>query len=339
MNIGATLVASLLVTLANPSTWALGLTRFLVRGGIVLVVAPIVVLPSSVGLGNILAPTITLLAFVGLSADVVRLIAGIGAVAVAWLLIGGLFAAFVELDGMAIVVAEAEERPVRASSLTGIGGGRRAVRILLARVLVHVPTGIALAWAGSRVVAVAYAELTLPSDVLTPIALRVVRGAADGVIVIVVAWLIGETIGGLAARRIGIDGAGVLDGVRSAVDRVIRHPIRVLALAIVPLAALAAVVVLSALASNLAWDAVRAVLAEGSPSPARVVTIALFIGLWGGGLVLIALASAWRAAVWTVEAGGTFGGGTNSREGGWDDDDASATLPNPRPRGGRSDPR
>lgn len=338
MSIGATLVASLLVTLANPSTWALGLATFLVRGGIVLVIAPIVVLPSSVGLGNVLAPTITVLAFVGLSPEVVRLIAGIGAVALAWLLIGGLFAAVVELDGMRIV-ATAEERSDRSIPAPGVGTGRRAVRIVVARFLAHVPTFLALAWAGSRVVAVAYGELTLPSDVLTPIVLRVVRGAADGVTVIVVAWLLGETIGGLAARRIGVDGVGSLDGLRFALVRLVRHPIRTIALAIVPLAALIAVAGLSALASSLAWGAVRTVLAEAEPWLSRVVTIAVFIGLWTGGLVLIAVSSAWRAAVWTVEAGGTFGGGTTSREGGWDDDDASATLPNPRPRGADPDPR
>ena len=338
MNIGATLVASLLVTLANPSTWALGLATFLVRGGIVLVIAPIVVLPSSVGLGNILAPTITILAFVGLSPEVVRLIAGIGAVALAWLLIGGLFAAVVELDGMGIV-ATAEERIDRSIPAPGVGTARRAVRILVARFLAHVPTFLALAWAGSRVVAVAYGELTLPSDVLTPIALRVVRGAADGVTVIVVAWLLGETIGGLAARLIGVDGVGSLHGLRVALVRVVRHPIRTLALAIVPLAALVAVVGLSALASSLGCGAVRTVLAEAEPSLLRIATIAVFIGLWTGGLVLIAVISGWRAAVWTVEAGGTFGGGTTSREGGWDDGDASATLPNPRPRGADPDPR
>jgi hypothetical protein len=338
VSIGATLVASLLVTLANPSTWALGLATFLVRGGIVLVIAPIVVLPSSVGLGNVLAPTITVLAFVGLSPEVVRLIAGIGAVALAWLLIGGLFAAVVELDGMRIV-ATAEERSDRSIPAPGVGTGRRAVRIVVARFLAHVPTFLALAWAGSRVVAVAYGELTLPSDVLTPIVLRVVRGAADGVTVIVVAWLLGETIGGLAARRIGVDGVGSLDGLRFALVRLVRHPIRTIALAIVPLAALIAVAGLSALASSLAWGAVRTVLAEAEPWLSRVVTIAVFIGLWTGGLVVIAVSSAWRAAVWTVEAGGTFGGGTTSREGGWDDDDASATLPNPRPRGADPDPR
>jgi hypothetical protein len=338
VSIGATLVASLLVTLANPSTWALGLATFLVRGGIVLVIAPIVVLPSSVGLGNVLAPTITVLAFVGLSPEVVRLIAGIGAVALAWLLIGGLFAAVVELDGMGIV-ATAEERSDRSNPAPGVGTGWRAVRIVVARFLAHVPTFLALAWAGSRVVAVAYGELTLPSDVLTPIVLRVVRGAADGVTVIVVAWLLGETIGGLAARRIGVDGVGSLDGLRFALVRLVRHPIRTIALAIVPLAALIAVAGLSALASSLAWGAVRTVLAEAEPSLSRVVTIAVFIGLWTGGLVLIAVSSAWRAAVWTVEAGGTFGGGTTSREGGWDDGDASATLPNPRPRGADPDPR
>ncbi len=338
MKVGATLVASFLVTLANPSTWALGLGTFLIRGGIVLVVAPIVVLPSSVGLGNVLAPTITALAFVGLTPDVARLIAGIGTVAIAWLVIGGLFAALAELDAMSIV-AVGDEPPDRSRPSTRAAPGRPAVRILVARLLAHVPTFIALHWAGSRLVSVAYAELTLPSDVITPIALRVVRGAADGVTVIFVTWLLGETIGGLAACRIGIHGTGSLMALRYALVRLGRHPIRTLGLAILPLGALIVVVVLTGLASNLAWGAVRAALDAAMSSPFRAATIAVFIALWAGGLVLIAVVSACRAAVWTVAAGGTFGGATNSREDGWDDGDASATLPNPRPRGADPDPR
>ena len=46
MSAGAALVASLMVTLANPATWVLGLVTFLLRGGLLVVLAPIVVIPS-----------------------------------------------------------------------------------------------------------------------------------------------------------------------------------------------------------------------------------------------------------------------------------------------------
>ena len=56
MSIGAALLASFLVTLVRPATWALALAAFLVRGGVLLVLAPIVVLPSAVGLGELPGP-------------------------------------------------------------------------------------------------------------------------------------------------------------------------------------------------------------------------------------------------------------------------------------------
>ncbi len=65
MTLGAGLVAPLLITLARPSIWPLAFVAFLLRGGIVVVLAPIVVLPSAVGLANVLAPAITSIAFGG----------------------------------------------------------------------------------------------------------------------------------------------------------------------------------------------------------------------------------------------------------------------------------
>ena len=47
-------MTALLVTLATPATWPLALATFLVRGGVILVLLPIVVLPTTVGLGNTL---------------------------------------------------------------------------------------------------------------------------------------------------------------------------------------------------------------------------------------------------------------------------------------------
>ena len=63
MSIWATLGASLLAVLARPSTWAFGLLGFLVRGGWLLVVAPIVVVPTPIGLANIVAPVLEDIAF------------------------------------------------------------------------------------------------------------------------------------------------------------------------------------------------------------------------------------------------------------------------------------
>jgi len=47
VSLGATLSGSLLAVLDRPSTWPLALAGFLIRGGWLLVVAPIVVLPTA----------------------------------------------------------------------------------------------------------------------------------------------------------------------------------------------------------------------------------------------------------------------------------------------------
>ena len=71
MRLGAALTGALLTTLATPLTWPLALATFLLRGGFLLVLLPIVVLPSPVGLGNLLAPILMTVVFQGMSVEVV----------------------------------------------------------------------------------------------------------------------------------------------------------------------------------------------------------------------------------------------------------------------------
>ena len=97
MTAGATLVASLLLALARPRTWSLALATFLLRGGFLLVLAPIVVLPSAVALSNVLTPLLSTIVFHGFGSIVLPLvIAGLGALL--WLFGGGLVAAAAEAE-------------------------------------------------------------------------------------------------------------------------------------------------------------------------------------------------------------------------------------------------
>ena len=60
-----------------------------------------------------------------------------------------------------------------------------------------------------------------------------------------------------------------------------------------------------------------------------VLTLIAFVALWIGGLALVGMTSAWRAAVWTLDVGyeaRTFGGSTEPRPGDWKPDPQSATL-------------
>ena len=128
------------MTLATPATWPLALATFLVRGGIVLVLLPIVVLPTT-----------------GRARDLVRADAhvrrvrvdpgpghrrgrAVGVVAIAWLVVGGWLAAALEAEGARIVARDEEVvalGPAGAApaAATATSSSRVAARILAARLI------------------------------------------------------------------------------------------------------------------------------------------------------------------------------------------------------------
>ena len=335
---GASLSVSLLATLANPTTWILALSGFLVRGGIVLVLAPIVVVPSAVGLANLVAPTLTSMVFGGISGEVLATVVLIVVGVASWLVLGGFAAAAVEAEGT-LVIARDEDvvggdgrpaRPARPGTM---------IRILLARAIAAGPLVIALANGSIRVVAVAYRELTVPSDVAIPLVLRVVRGAPEAIAWIILTWILAEVVGALATRRIVLTGEGVMAALGGSVRQIVRSPVRAVVAFVVPLVVLVGVLVPSAAASVIGWDTVRATIANDAGPVAVGAWIAIFVGLWAGGLVLIGMACAWRSAIWTLEAARTFGGVGTGRPGDWTASPDTATLADLRPHGADPDPR
>jgi len=310
VNRGAALGGGLFATLSTPATWPLALAAFLVRGGFPLVVLPIVVLPSPVGLGNEFAPTLTSVAFRGAS---VGLVAGVGLVLlalVAWIVIGGLVAAMIEAEAARLVAHSEEAGGESDEAGQGNPGpeapastARVASRILAARTLAHVPTGVALIWGLANLVAVAYRELTSPFEVATPIILRVLRGAPEVVAVTLAAWMIGEILGAIAVRRIVLAGAGVRRALRDAIMAALRHPVAVLTGFWVPTAALALAALSSVVAASTAWGIVRAALRSPAEPIGAALAVVLFVAIWLVGLGLIGVMSAWRAAVWSIGGG------------------------------------
>ena len=301
---GGTLVRALLVTLAVPASWPLALAAFLLRGGFVAVLLPIVVLPSPVGLGNVLAPVFTAVAFRGLSGE---LVAGLGLVLVvlaAWVVVGGLLAALLETEAIRLAVRADDENADAAASAGArsdalLSARQVAARILGARIVAHLPTVAAMTVGSVVLVTVAYRELTSPVDVATPIVIRVLRGAPEAVTAVVAAWMLGEILGGIAARRIVNGGAGVRRALREACAELIRHPLTVLLRSLVPTAALVLVLVPSLLAASAAWVILRIALRSGL-DPLAAPALVLFVGVWTVGLLLIGIASAWRGTVWSM---------------------------------------
>jgi hypothetical protein len=329
MSIGATLMASLLAVLDRPSTWPLALVSFLLRGGWLVVVAPIVVLPTAGGLANVVAPVVEDIAF-GRHTDEVIGVVGVAALAaVVWLIGGGLIAAVAEVEAVRRIAAappEHGESPSDGEAPRGSEPSRDewgslgpGWRVLVLRLVALVPLAIALAFGGFRLVTVAYRELTVPSDVALPVVWRIVTGAADGLALIVVAWLFGEAVGALGARHVVQRGEGVRSSLRGALRRVGHVPIRTTLLAVDSAVVLIVIVAIAALASGAIWDALRSALGEGDITLGSVVLVVAFVAVFGGGLVLIALVAAWRTAIWTLETdprlAGTFGGVDGTRSG------------------------
>jgi hypothetical protein len=326
--------AALLVTVGTPATWPLALATFLVRGGVILILLPIVVLPTTVGLGNVFGPTLTSVAFGSVPVQVIVAAGAVGVVALAWLVVGGWLAAALEAEGARIVARDEEIVAFAAAGISPetavmMSSGSVAARILVARLIACVPLALVVALGSIRLVFVTYRELTSPIDVSTPITLRVLRGSPEVVVAVIVAWTFAEIVGAVAARRIALGHAGVGEALTGALSVLVRKPLSSLARFVIPTMVLLVILVPAAVAASSTWEAVGSVLGDPGEPVALLLTVVAFVGLWAVGLVVVAVVCAWRAAIWTVaEVGrkGTFGGSTDRRPGHWRLALSSATL-------------
>ncbi len=112
MSRGGAILASLLVTLGRPAWWLLALAGFLVRGGFVVFLIPIVVLPSPLAISNVVAPFIVPMALGRIGPEVIVLLIAGGAGLFGWLLIGGAIAAATDLALMRDAVTAAADEGV-----------------------------------------------------------------------------------------------------------------------------------------------------------------------------------------------------------------------------------
>jgi hypothetical protein len=300
----AALTGALLVTIAAPVTWPLALAAFLLRGGLIVVARPILVLPNPGGLGNLLAPTLTSVVFGGVSTGFVILASAIVVAGLTVVVAGGLLAAILEAEAARIVASHEDAAPA-AGPRAGFARPRRveAGRILMARVIAHLPLAIVLAWGSVRLVAITYRELTNPFDVATPIVWRVLRAAPDVVAAVLLTWTLGQSLGAIAARRVVLAQGGTLPALRDAFRALFRRPLAVVLDFWLPTLLLAVALAPSALTAASAADVVRAAMRTPDDPAGLFLAVVLFVSLWIAGLALTGVICAWRAAVWTVGYG------------------------------------
>lgn len=284
--------SALAATLARPEWWAIALGAFLVRGGFLLIVLPIVSVPTAAGIVTTLSPAVEglILGKPSLEGAIVgSLVLGLILAALA---AAGLAGSWLDL---ALVREAAEDedidrgwRPVRGS----------VVQALSIRLTAHLPTLLAIGYGFLRVVEVAYEEFTSPSDAGVPINDRVLIRIPDVIVLLVVAWLVGETVGSLAARRAAA-GTRATRALLASVRQVLSP--RGLATLGLTSAVIAGLLIPFILATGRAWENLRTYLLDGANTVQLGAALVLLVASWVLGLSILGAGLAWRATAWTAE--------------------------------------
>ena len=289
----ASMVAALAASVGRPRWWVMALAAFLVRGGILVLLLPLVSLPSAPAVATLLAPTVEAIA-IGRQSFAAALV---GAALIA-LVLGVL--AVAALAGTWLDNAMAREAEVAAElDLRQPEVGPSAWRTLGIRLLGHLPTLIALGYGAVRIVIVTYQELLSPGNPAVPLGLRVLGRAPDAIAIVAVAWLLGEAIGGLAARR-SAEGETVGHAMRGAIRDLLRW--RGAATFVVTDAVVVGVVLLLITVVGRAAEHVRVYLFDRVDDVSLAAALLLLVTTWVLALAVLGAALAWRSTAWTVEA-------------------------------------
>ncbi|MBI3747180.1 MAG: hypothetical protein HY264_11785 [Chloroflexi bacterium] len=216
-------VGSALAVLEHPRWLVLALAAFLVRGGALLLLAPTVQAPTTAAMANLFGPTLVGFVFGGVSPGFLVLVGSAAAAVVGWLVLGGLAGAAIDLALIREALAFDELGRDDLDDLGSLGvpdrragsdvddrrpGGPGPGRVLVARLVAHLPTAAAVALGAAPLVDAAYQELIHPGDPTLSVPVRVVLRVPWVVVALAGTWLQGEAVGGLAARHLA-GGAGL----------------------------------------------------------------------------------------------------------------------------------
>jgi len=311
--------ASLAFGAMDKDVIVVALAGYLLRGGIVLLALPSVVLPSVIGIAG--ASGLSAFAIDGHPTGwFVQIALAAGAAFSIWLLLAFLFGSVVDfwlieakLSGRKH--ATGEPRPIPEShfliDMTGI------------RVICLVPLAVALAWASSQLYDATYNELTTPSSLATPLVLRVLEGASGAVLVVALVWLLSEVVGAIAVRRLVLFDTGIIRSLVDTLIQLVRQPISSVATVALSFGASIAATVIALAATAAAFDWCRVIartenpivvwIGLGSFGTARDVRVIVFVIaaltlgiIWMASLAVSGMASAWRSAALTGETAATL---------------------------------
>jgi len=360
---GTAFFAALLVSIGRPAWWLMALATFLLRGGIVVALLPIVTVPSPLAISNAFAPILLPLALGRIEPAIVAGPLIVVAALLVWLVGGGRIAAAIDVALVRDAAAAALEEGV-----AGRAGGddeadpdaalvpppRRsssglAWRVLAVRLIAWLPLALAVGFGVAAIVGATYVELTRPVDVTAPLVARVARGVVSQLALIVIAWVVGEVVGGVATRRVVLGRGRYGRSMASAVRTTASRPLSWLVPWLATTAVLAIVMGGTLWAAASAWTRAVDALTDRSAEPlVAFATLLIFVGLWLAAMFLGGVVLAVRSASQTFEhvrlsaaaaagstgpatdaarpGAGTFGVPVSRRPGDWSADDEGGSL-------------
>jgi uncharacterized membrane protein (DUF485 family) len=287
------MLAALAASVGRPRWWAMALAAFLVRGGILVVLLPLVSLPSAPAMATLLAPTVEALAMSRQSLGAALLGTALLTLVVGIVVVAAFIGTWLD-NALAREAELATELDLRVPEAAGT-----AWQTLGIRFLAHLPTLVALGYAAVRLVVVTYQELLSPGNPAVPLALRVLGRAPDAIAIAAVVWLVGEAIGGLAARR-AAEGETIGQSMRGAIRDLLHR--RGAATFVVTDAAVVGVVLLLIAVVGAAAGHVRTYLFDRVDDMSLAAALLLLVTTWVLALAVLGAALAWRATAWTIEA-------------------------------------
>jgi hypothetical protein len=330
----AAIGASIRTVVADPGLWLLGALSFSVRGGVLLVLLPLLWVPSPVLLSIFLGRYITTS---GLSAEAGPL-AGVITVGAVLAIVAAIFvAAYAQLASFERVATSDETASLRGGRLPRPveGGLRRGLILRLAalNLLGLIPIGVLLGTIGERIAKVIVAELQFPTSLDKPFALTVLGRVSDDLLVLAAVAVVMELLVTLAAHqllaahfRVLPDGlvadpkdphatppipAGRHPDVQAAtagIARLGRQPARTLVVGVTAWLITAAAVAVMIVGAILGLEMLRALLFRAAGEAlheellfiARLLALGAFGAIWVGGITLAGFASSLRGALWTT---------------------------------------
>ena len=263
---------------AHPQLLVIGMIGFALRGGIVLLTLPILVLPTSVEVRLLLGSS---LGTTGLTSTFYLAVAVLSAVTLGLALAVLYVLARCELSAFTRFVhsaqPSAEHAWLQPRHLDSDELARTTSRLFVVQTLTLLAVLIAALPLAGALAQSTYQEIVLPSSAQS-IYSRIFSDVAVLFVVFLVALLFIEAISAIATRRVLAGAFGL-----RAHQRIARHPLRVLAVAVAGWTLFIGAVALAYGVLSLTWQAVESVfLSTGLSADLRDLVSALVVGppLW-----------------------------------------------------------